>query len=223
FSFDESEGTSAALDDEFGDFGDMDDSFDFDMGESSGGIEGLDDITTLADEIKKKPSSGGGTLDYDQMFGKNKKRSGPKDKYQMSSEADISMDDIDRELAELNAGYQDNPFTKEQEFLKEVNGKVQTVLKKVSKNRNMAALFKQLKINREEGSYIKTRINLVVHLTTTIAKELQWASPATFEKLIYVAHVHDIALFDRPVLAKAQSVIDLEIMKGITDEDKQHF
>lgn len=213
------ENFESMVDDE--DFSFDEDDFDFDM-ESSGGIEGLDDISTLADEIKKKNSGPGGTLDYDQMFGKNKK-SGNKEKYGMSADADLSMDDLDRELAELDAGYQENPFTKEQEFLKEVNTKVQTVLKKVSKNRNMAALFRQLKINREEGSYIKTRINLVVHLTTTIAKELQWASPATFEKLIYVAHVHDIALFEKPILAKAQSVIDLEIIKGITEEDKKHF
>lgn len=223
FSFDADDSAPVALDDEFGDFGDMDDDFDFDMGEDTGGIKGLGDIPTLADEIKKKNSKGGGSLDYDQMFGKDKKSSSSKERYQMSSDAEVTMDDLDRELAELDAGFQENPFTKEQEFLKEVNSKVQTVLKKVSKNRNMAALFKQLKINREEGSYIKTRINLVVHLSTTIAKELQWASPATFEKLIYVAHVHDIALFEKPILAKAQSVIDLEIIKGITDEDKQHF
>lgn len=135
----------------------------------------------------------------------------------------MSMDDLDRQLAELDAGFQDNPFTKEQEFLKEVNSKVQNVLKKISKNKNMATLFRQLHINREEGSYIKTRINLVVHLSTTIAKELQWASPVTYEKLIYVAHVHDIALFDRPHLAKAQRIIDLDILKGIKEEDKQHF
>lgn len=135
----------------------------------------------------------------------------------------ITVDELDRELAELSAGYTESPFGKEQEFLKEVNGKVQSVLKRISQSRNMAALFKNLKINRDDSAYIKTRINLVVHLSTTVANELQWASPATYEKLIYVAHVHDIALFDRPHLARAQSVIDLEIMKNISEEDKQHF
>lgn len=221
FSFDEDDFN---FDEEDFSFNEEDsDDFSFDIEDDSSGIEDLDNITTLADEIRKKPTDSDGTLDYDQMFGKGKKTSGPKERYQISDIPEISLDDLDRELAELNAGYQKNPFTKEQDFLKEVNTKVQTVLKKVSKNRNMANLFRQLKINREEGAYIKTRINLVVHLATTIAKELQWASPATFEKLIYVAHVHDIALFDHPVLAKAQSVVDLEVMKGITEEDKKHF
>lgn len=135
----------------------------------------------------------------------------------------ISLDELDRELAELGTGYAESPFEKEQEFLKEVNGKVQSVLKRISQSRNMAALFKSLKINREDGAYIKTRINLVVHLSTTVANELQWASPATYEKLIYVAHVHDIALFDRPHLARAQNKIDLDTIKKVTPEDKAHF
>lgn len=178
------------------------------------------EILTMAEELKRNKVQDAGSLNYDQMFAKDKKK---KPEYKMETVKVTTMDDLDRELAELQAGYAENPFTKEEEFLKEVSGKVQSVLKKVSQNRNMAALFKNLKINREDGSYLKTRINLVVHISTTVAKELQWASPATYEKLIYVAHVHDIALFERPHLARAQSVIDLEIMKAITDEDKHHF
>jgi response regulator RpfG family c-di-GMP phosphodiesterase len=98
----------------------------------------------------------------------------------------------------------------EKEFTEQVHERSAKVLNTMKKNKDILKLLKSLNTDSEDGKYIKNRINLVSTIACGLAKELEWGSDATFEKLIYVAHMHDIILFKHPELAKYNSIKEIE-------------
>jgi HD-GYP domain-containing protein (c-di-GMP phosphodiesterase class II) len=78
-------------------------------------------------------------------------------------------------------------------------------------------------ISREDGQYIKSRISLICSISCAIAKELDWGSETSFDKLIYAAHMHDLPLFSNPKLLKIQTIVELDMDEEITDAEREAF
>jgi response regulator RpfG family c-di-GMP phosphodiesterase len=114
------------------------------------------------------------------------------------------------ENAEFTAPEEQGPFSFEEKFINKVHNKGRQALKMIKKNKKINKFLKSLNGKSDEANYMKTRIGIVSNISCAIAKDLGWGSDATYEKLIYVAYLHDITLFKDLTLAKIQTLEDLE-------------
>lgn len=112
------------------------------------------------------------------------------------------------------------PFVLPEEVITEVHNSSQKVLLQMKKNKELSKLLKNLNVDRASNAYFKNRIDLVCNISCALAKELSWSSDAMFEKLIYIAYTHDIALVAHPKLYKIQTTLEFESME-ITEEEKK--
>lgn len=92
--------------------------------------------------------------------------------------------------------------------------KVSKMLDQVKKNNKLKQLFSELKINRNSDDFLMVHIGMLINVSTGISSKLEWNTDKTLEKFVYAAYLHDMALVDRPDLAKiSATAIELEIMK----------
>lgn len=99
--------------------------------------------------------------------------------------------------------------------------KVAKVLDQVKKNNNLKKLFSTMKVDQTSDDYIMNHVGLLINVATGIATKLEWNTEKTLEKFVYAAYLHDMALIERPDLARIHATaIELELMKdkmGIND------
>lgn len=117
----------------------------------------------------------------------------------------------------------DSPIALEEAFLKELHDTSKQVLTQMKKNKELAKMLKMLDVDRNPNSFIKNRIDLVCNISCALCRELSWSSDAMFEKMIYVAHLHDLSLFSHPNIARLQTVAQLESTPGVTAEENNLF
>lgn len=115
------------------------------------------------------------------------------------------------------------PFVLQEKMINELHEKSKDVLIQMKKNKELAKLLKSLNVDRAENAFFRNRIDMICNISCAISKELAWSSDAMYEKLIYIAHVHDLPLIAHPHLAKFQTVFQLELMTDISAEDKKLF
>lgn len=115
----------------------------------------------------------------------------------------------------------DGPIKVPEDLINEVHQTSKKILLKMKKNKELAKILKLLNIDRQSNAFFTNRINLICNISCALAKELSWTSDAMLEKLIYIAHTHDVALISHPKLAKIQSKLELDIVLDLTEEEKQ--
>jgi response regulator RpfG family c-di-GMP phosphodiesterase len=108
----------------------------------------------------------------------------------------------------------------EENFLSVVHEKTEKTIENVRKNKKLFRYLKNLRLNRKENAYVKNRIKLVSQISCAVAKELDWDSDATLEKLIYVSYMHDISIFKHPTLVKYERLDQIE---KLNDSDKRRI
>ena len=119
-----------------------------------------------------------------------------------------------------------DPYSFEEEYLVSIRERSVKVIGNLKKNKNIAKLLLKANLNREETNFIKNRIFLIIKISCALAVELDWESEAAFEKLVYVAYVHDLTLLQRPDLAKIQTEQEFDMLfnnGSLTKEDKKLF
>ena len=116
-----------------------------------------------------------------------------------------------------------SPIALQEEFINELHETSKQVLTHIKKNKELAKFLKMLDVDRNPNSFVKNRIDLVCNISCALCRELAWSSDAMFEKMIYVAHLHDLSLFSHPNLARLQTVAQLESTPGITAEENNLF
>jgi HD-GYP domain-containing protein (c-di-GMP phosphodiesterase class II) len=99
----------------------------------------------------------------------------------------------------------------EKEFLVSVHKKMGSVVSKMKKNKQLGSFLKKVSIDRTSGKYVKNRSGLVCNIACAIAKDLDWATEATFDKIVYIAHIHDLVLFGNLKLLKIENLANIEI------------
>lgn len=117
----------------------------------------------------------------------------------------------------------DGPLAMHEEFIKELHETSKEIIAQIKKNKDLAKLLKALDIDRTPDAFFRNRIDLICNISCAVAQELSWSSETMYEKLIYVAHVHDLTLVTHPHLARLQTVAQLEATPGITAEEKNLF
>jgi HD-GYP domain-containing protein (c-di-GMP phosphodiesterase class II) len=111
------------------------------------------------------------------------------------------------------------PFEQEQKLISEVHQKKKELINRLKKVKGLGGFLKNAKIDREAKAYFQMRSELVTFIACGLAKELDWASEAAVEKLIYVAHLHDVALVNYPHLTKIQSKAELLTMDHLSKKE----
>lgn len=91
--------------------------------------------------------------------------------------------------------------------------RVNKVMEGIKKNSKVKELFSQMKIDRSGDNYILTHIGMLINISTGICIELDWSTERTLEKFVYAAYLHDMALSERPDLAKINTMLELESKK----------
>jgi response regulator RpfG family c-di-GMP phosphodiesterase len=96
--------------------------------------------------------------------------------------------------------------------------RVSKVMEGVRKNNKLRELFAQMKIDRSGDNYMMTHIGMLINISTGICIQLEWNTDKTLEKFVYAAYLHDMALSDRPDLAKLNTSEELEAKKATLSE-----
>ncbi len=91
--------------------------------------------------------------------------------------------------------------------------RVNKVLDQVRKSSKLKQLFSDLKIDRSGDNYIITHIGMLINIATGICIQMEWNTDKTLEKFVYAAYLHDMALSERPDLAKISTFDQLENLK----------
>lgn len=95
--------------------------------------------------------------------------------------------------------------------------KVAAVLAQAKKDGNPKAILASTKIIRNSANYFSAHSSILVNLLLALATHMEWSSDKTLEKLVYAAYLHNIALNDKPHLAKIKSFEELEKQKNSLD------
>ena len=114
----------------------------------------------------------------------------------------------------------DGPMKLPKHVIKEVHQASNKILLQIKKNKELSKLLSHLTLDRTANQYLKNRIDLVCNIACAIAHELSWTSDAMYEKLIYLAYTHDLALLAHPKLLKVQTKVEFEFGK-FSDEEMQ--
>ncbi len=92
--------------------------------------------------------------------------------------------------------------------------RVEKVMEQVKKNTRLKQLFNSMKIDRASDNYILAHIGMVINISTGISIQMQCNTDKTLEKCVYAAYLHDMAIHNRPDLAKISSKDELEELKS---------
>jgi HD-GYP domain-containing protein (c-di-GMP phosphodiesterase class II) len=63
-----------------------------------------------------------------------------------------------------------------------------------------------------------THIGMLINISTGICIQLEWNTDKTLEKFVYAAYLHDMALAEKPDLAKINTLEELEAKKSALSE-----
>lgn len=92
--------------------------------------------------------------------------------------------------------------------------RVNKIMDQVKKNTKLKQLFAELKIDRSGDNYIMSHIGMLINIATGISIKMEWNTEKTLEKFVYAAYLHDMALSERPDLAKIKGgYFELELLK----------
>lgn len=91
--------------------------------------------------------------------------------------------------------------------------RVNKVMEGIRKNGKLKDLFAKMSVSRDDENYILTHIGILVNISTGISIQMDWNTDKTLEKFVYAAYLHDMALTNRPDLAKIMNFEELEAKK----------
>ena len=110
------------------------------------------------------------------------------------------------------------------EFKESINktiSNIQTIVGKEQKVEHILAILKQ---HGDAYSFFTQKMNLTSVVACMLAKQLDWISKTTMDKLVYASVLNDITLAVRPELLKIQNMSEFEKAKSnLSDEDQNIF
>lgn len=116
--------------------------------------------------------------------------------------------------------FDDPKFFKDQAYRDLVKQNMAKTYSKLIQKKGLKGIFDKLNQKRNESSYLKNHIELLCEVMCQVGRDLGWVSEANFEKLIYVAYLHDVKLFDHAHLARILDRRDLDVARmKLTEEE----
>ena len=110
------------------------------------------------------------------------------------------------------------------EFKKTIEHTIDNIRAIVEKDQRIEHTLAVLKQHENEHAFFTLKINLTSVISCILAKQLDWISRSTIDKLVFASVLCDITLAVRPELLKIQTMSDFEQIKvTLSDEDQRIF
>ncbi|MBF0314986.1 MAG: hypothetical protein HQK52_16305 [Oligoflexia bacterium] len=106
------------------------------------------------------------------------------------------------------------PLKLEAAFIQTIHENLEKAMTTIKNNKSLASFIKSIDLTNKD--YIALKIEYMCSITCALAKALEWGNDATYEKLIYCSHVHDMKLFPHPEILRVQTLAELEKVQEIT-------
>lgn len=112
----------------------------------------------------------------------------------------------------------------DKDFKESIDKAVERIRAAVEKESKIEDYLKVLKEKQDQYALFTQKMNLTSLISCVLAKQLDWISKTTMDKLVYASVLSDITLAVRPELLKIQNLHEFEKIKHtLTEEDQKIF
>lgn len=112
----------------------------------------------------------------------------------------------------------------DKDFKESIDRAIEKIRAAVEKEPKVEHYLQTLREKKDHLAFFTQKMNLTCLISCTLAKELEWISKTTMDKLVYAAVLSDITLAVRPELLKLQTLQEFEKIKHtLTEEDQKIF
>ncbi len=112
----------------------------------------------------------------------------------------------------------------DKDFKESIDKAVERIRAAVEKESKIEDYLKALKEKQDQYALFTQKMNLTSLISCVLAKQLDWISKTTMDKLVYASVLSDITLAVRPELLKIQNLHEFEKIKHtLTEEDQKIF
>ncbi|WPU64579.1 HD domain-containing phosphohydrolase [Peredibacter starrii] len=112
----------------------------------------------------------------------------------------------------------------DKDFKESIEKAVEKIRAIVEKEAKVDAFLRVLKENQNHYALFTQKMNLTSLMSCVLAKQLDWISKTTMDKLVYASVVSDITLAVRPELLKIPNLHEFERVKNtLSEEDQKIF
>lgn len=110
------------------------------------------------------------------------------------------------------------------EFKQTIDKAIENIRAIVEKEQKIDHTLAVLREHKNEYAFFTQKMNLTSVIACILAKQLDWISKTTMDKLVYASVLCDITLAVRPELMKIQNIHEFEKQKdSLSDEDQKIF
>lgn len=110
------------------------------------------------------------------------------------------------------------------EFKITIEKAIENIRAIVDKEDRVEIILKTLKEHEGEYAFFTQKMNVTSVIACVLAKQLDWISKSTMDKLVFASVLCDITLAVRPELLKIQNMSEFEKVKSqLSDEDQKIF
>lgn len=112
----------------------------------------------------------------------------------------------------------------DKEFKESIDKAIEKIRSAVEKEAKVEHFLKVLRAQEGHYAFFTQKINLTALISCILAKELEWISKTTMDKLVFAAVISDLTLAVKPELLNIQTLHDFEKIKHtLTEEDQKIF
>lgn len=112
----------------------------------------------------------------------------------------------------------------DKEFRDAIDKAADRIRSAVEKEPRIEAFLKNLKSRQDDQAFFSLKANMTSTISCVLAKQLDWISKTTMDKLIYASVVCDITLAARPDLLRLAGLTEFEkIQDNLSYEDRKIF
>ncbi len=112
----------------------------------------------------------------------------------------------------------------DKEFKESIDKAVSRIRTIVEKEAKIGNFLKLIKEKQDDYALFTQKMNLTSLISCTLAKELEWISKTTMDKLVYAAVLSDMTLAVRPELLRISTLAEFEKLKeNLSVEDQKLF
>lgn len=110
------------------------------------------------------------------------------------------------------------------EFKQTIDKAIENIRAIIDKEQKIENILDALKLHKDEYAFFTQKINLTSVISCILAKQLDWISKSTMDKLVHASVLCDITLAVRPELLKIKSLAHFDALKdSLSEEDQKIF
>ncbi len=112
----------------------------------------------------------------------------------------------------------------DKQFRELIEASIERIRANVDRDTRIDSYLKVLRERQDQMAFFTIKINLLSLISCALARELEWISKVTMDKLVYAAVLGDITLAVRPDLLKLRTLEEFEAVKDeLSEEDQKLF